>query len=92
MVAFFQKIFNTYNLTEKQKMLFLLGYYSDKIIINTASILYLFAGFKTIILCSVHSIRLVEYMFSAKMWFVKISSKIAKDESRVAKSNPEEPL
>ena len=48
---------------------------------------YLFAGFKTIILCSIHSIQFVKYVFSAKIWFVKTSTKIVKYESRVVKSN-----
>ena len=49
---------------------------------------YLFAGFKTIILCSVHSIWFVKYVFSAKIWFVKTLTRIVKYESRVVKSNP----
>ena len=47
------------------------------------------AGFKTIILCSVHSIRFVKYEFSTEIWFVKISKRIVKYESRVVKSNTE---
>ena len=48
---------------------------------------YLLAGFKTIILCSVHSIRFVKYVFFAKIWFVKTSTGIVKYESRVVKLN-----
>ena len=47
---------------------------------------YLFAGFKTIIFCSVQSLWFVKYMFSAKIWLVK--TRIVKYESRVVKSNP----
>ena len=50
-------------------------------------ICYLFAGFKTIILCSVHSIQFVKCIFSAKIWLVKISTKIVKYEYRVAISD-----
>ena len=49
---------------------------------------YLFAGFKAMILCSVHS--MIREMFSAKLWFVKTSTRIVKYESRVTISNPEE--
>ena len=35
MVAFFKKDFKTYNLKEKQKVLFLFRYYDDEIMINT---------------------------------------------------------
>ena len=35
MVAFFKKDFKTYNLKEKQKVLFLFRYYNDEIMINT---------------------------------------------------------
>ena len=48
---------------------------------------YLFANFKTIILCSVCSIRFVKYVLSTKIWFVKTSTRILKYESRVIKSN-----
>ena len=34
---------------------------------------YLFVGFKTIILCYVHSIQFMKYVFSAKTWLVKTS-------------------
>ena len=50
---------------------------------------YLFASFKTIILCSVHSVWFMKYVFSAKIWFVKTSTRIVKCESRVVKSDPE---
>ena len=50
---------------------------------------YLFAAFKTIILCSVHSLWFVKYVFSAKIWFMKVSPRIVKYESLVTKSNPE---
>ena len=43
---------------------------------------YLFPGLKTIILCSVHSTWFVKYLFSAKLWFVKTSTRIVKYESR----------
>ena len=49
---------------------------------------YLFAGINTIILCSPHSLWLKEYVFSAKIWFVKTLSRIVKHESGVVKSNP----
>ena len=49
---------------------------------------YLFAGFNTIILCSVHSIWFVKYLFSAKIWFVKSSTRIMKCKSQVIKLNP----
>ena len=49
---------------------------------------YLFAGFKTVILCSVHSIWFVKYVLAAKMWFVKTSFRIMKYESQDVKSNP----
>ena len=48
---------------------------------------YLFTGFKIIILCSVHSLWFVRYVFSAKIWFVKTWTRIVKCESRVVKSN-----
>ena len=44
---------------------------------------YLFTGFKIIILCSVHSLWFVRYVFSAKIWFVKTWTRIVKCESRV---------
>ena len=46
-------------------------------------------GFKTIILCSVHSIWFEKDVFSAKLWFVKTSTGIVKHESRVVKSSPD---
>ena len=49
---------------------------------------FLFADFKTAILCSVHSIWFVKYVLSAKVLFVKTSTRIVKCESRVVKSNP----
>ena len=42
---------------------------------------------KTIILCSVYSIWFVKYMFSAKIWSMKTSTRIVKYESWVVKSN-----
>ena len=48
----------------------------------------MYAGSKTIIVCSVHFIRFKKYAFSAKIWFVKTSTRIAKYESWVVKSNP----
>ena len=50
---------------------------------------YLFACFKVIILGSFHSIWFVKYVFSAKLRFVKPSTRLVKYESRVLKSNPE---
>ena len=49
---------------------------------------YLFASFKTIILCSLHSMRFMKYVFSAKIWFVKTSTRVVKYELEVIKSNP----
>ena len=45
---------------------------------------------RPLILCTVHSIWFVKYVFSAKIWSVKTSIRIVKYESRarVAKSNP----
>ena len=51
-------------------------------------VLFLFAGFKTIILCSVHPEWFMKFAFSAKIWFVKTSTRIVKYESRVFKLNP----
>ena len=48
---------------------------------------YLFAGFKTLILCSGHSIWFVKYLLSAKIWFLKTSTRIVKCESQVIKLN-----
>ena len=50
--------------------------------------MYLFASFKGIVLCSVHSIWFGKYEFSAKIQFVKTLTRIVKHESRVFKSNP----
>ena len=47
---------------------------------------YLFAGFWTIILNSVHSIRFVKCV-SGKVWFVKTSPRLVKYESRDVKLN-----
>ena len=47
-----------------------------------------FAGFKTIILCCVHSIWFMKNVFSAKSWLVITCTSIMKYESRVLKSNP----
>ena len=49
---------------------------------------YLFEGFKTVIVCSVHSVRFMKFVFCAKIWFVKTSTRIVKYESHVATSNP----
>ena len=49
---------------------------------------YLLVDVEGRILCSVHSIRFVKYVFSAKIYFVKTSTRIVKHESRVVKSNP----
>ena len=43
--------------------------------------------FKTIILCFFHSVRLMKYVFYAKIWFMKTSTRIVKSESQVVKSN-----
>ena len=51
-------------------------------------ICYFFVGFKIIMLSSAHSIWFVKYVFLAKTWFVKTSTRIVKYESRVVKSNP----
>ena len=48
---------------------------------------YLFESFKTIMLCSVRSIRFVKYVLSAKIWFMKTSTRIVKYESRVVRLN-----
>ena len=50
--------------------------------------LYLFEGFQTIIMCSVHLMWIVKYVFSAKIWFAKMSTRIVKYESQVVKLNP----
>ena len=49
---------------------------------------YQLPGFKTIIMCSVHSIRFVKYVSFAKICFMKTSTRIVKYKSRVVKSNP----
>ena len=43
---------------------------------------------KTIIVCSVHSIRFVKYVSFAEILFVKTSTRIVKYKLRVLKSNP----
>ena len=40
-------------------------------------------------MCSVHSIWFVKYVHSAKIWFMKTSSRIMKYETWVVKSNPD---
>ena len=60
----------------------------DKNLWHYGIIRYLFAGFKTITLCSVYSIRFVKHAFSTKIWFVKTSTRIMKYKSWVIKSNP----
>ena len=40
---------------------------------------YLFVGFKIITFCSIDSIRFMKYVFSAKIWFVKASTRIVKN-------------
>ena len=52
------------------------------------TIWYLLAGFTITILCSVHSMWFVKYVFFAKIWFMKTSTRIVKTKSRVIKSNP----
>ena len=47
---------------------------------------YLFEGFKTTIVCSVHSVR---FVFSTKIWFVKTSTRIVKYKSRIIRSSPD---
>ena len=49
---------------------------------------YLLVGFKTIILCSHHAMRFLKYVFFAKIWFVKPSTRIVKYESQVIKLIP----
>ena len=48
---------------------------------------YLFESFKTIILCSPCSVWFVKYVLSAKIWFVKTSTRIVTYESWVVKLN-----
>ena len=52
----------------------------------------LFLGLKIIILCFVHTVWFVKYVFFAKIWFVETSVRIVKYESRIVKSNPVESL
>ena len=73
----------------------------DKNLWHYGIIRYLFAGFKTITLCSenlqtgfmtitlcsVYSIRFVKHAFSTKIWFVKTSTRIMKYKSWVIKLN-----
>ena len=51
---------------------------------------YLLPGFKTIIVCSVNSIRLVKCVSFAEIWFVKTSTRIVKYEPLVIKLNPDD--
>ena len=48
---------------------------------------YLVESFQTITLHSVRSIRFAKYVLSAKIWFVKTSTRIVKYESPIVKSN-----
>ena len=50
---------------------------------------YLLAGLKPIILCFVHSVWFVKYLFSAEIWFVKMPTRTVKYKSWVVKLNPE---
>ena len=50
----------------------------------------LFAGFKTLVLCSVYSTLLVKYVISVKMWFMKTLARMVKYEPRIVKSNCEQ--
>ena len=50
---------------------------------------HLFAAFKTIIFCSLHSMWFMKYRFSAEIWFVKTSTRVVRFESRVIKLNSE---
>ena len=47
----------------------------------------LFAGFKTIIFCLVHTIWFMKYVFPVKIWFVKTWIRIMKYKSHVIKSS-----
>ena len=49
---------------------------------------YFFVGSKIIILSSALSVWFLKYVFLAKIWFVKLSTRIVKYESRVVKPNP----
>ena len=55
--------------------------------IITANNLVLTCRLKTIILCFLHSVWFVKYVFSAKTWFVKNSTRIMKHKSQIIKSN-----
>ena len=57
---------------------------------NNLVYIYLTTGFNTIILCSVHSIQFVKYVFSAEIWSMKILTRIMKYKSRVIKLNPDD--
>ena len=60
----------------------------DKNVFKTMTVpndLKLIVGFKTIILCPLHSKRFVKTFFSAKIWFVKTSTKVVKNESRTSR-------
>ena len=59
----------------------------SEIVTMLNNLVFVCRGFNTIILCSFHSIWFVKYVFSAKIWFVKTSTKIVKYESQVVKSN-----
>ena len=48
----------------------------------------MFADFKTMILCSLHSKQFVKFVISAKIWFMKTSIRPVKYEPRVVKLNP----
>ena len=48
---------------------------------------YIFVGFKTIMLFSVHCIRFMKWVFSVKIWFLKTSTRIMKYKSWVVKSD-----
>ena len=50
---------------------------------------HLFAGFKTVILCSAHSIWFTKCVLFGKVWFVETSTRIMKYEPQVVKLNPD---
>ena len=50
----------------------------------------LFPGLKTVMLCSVHYLWFVKYVFSAEIWFVKTSTRVVKYKSQVIKLNPDD--
>ena len=54
------------------------------------TIWHLFACFKTIALFYVLSIQFVKHVFSAKIWFLKTSTKFVKCESHVIKLKPDD--